>query len=93
MNLPNLNSMKLLIATKNPGKAREIKDFLGIGFEPVSLLDFPDAPDVEETGKTFEENSILKAAKYFEWSGIPSVADDGGLEIDFFERRTRSPFS
>ena len=78
--------MKILIATKNPGKAREISGFLGksVGrFEIATLKDFPDSPDVEETGKTFEENAILKAKAYFEWSGIPSIADDAGLEIDF----------
>lgn len=75
--------MKILIATKNPGKAREIKTFLGEGFELVSLADLPDAPDIEETGDTFEENALLKARTYFEWSGIPSVADDAGLEIDY----------
>jgi len=75
--------MKLLIATKNPGKLREIKEFLDNDFELLSLGDFKSVPDVEETGKTFEENSILKARKYFEWSGIPTIADDGGLEIDF----------
>jgi len=75
--------MKLLIATKNPGKAREIVGFLGTTFEVVSLSDLADAPDVKETGETFEENAILKAKKYFEWSGIPTIADDAGLEIDY----------
>lgn len=75
--------MKLLIATKNPSKAREIKKFLGDSFELVTLTDLKDAPDVEETGKTFEENAILKAKAYFAWSNIPSIADDAGLEIDF----------
>src|SRR5688572_5276477 len=75
--------MKILVATKNPGKAREINSFLGNSFEVVSLDNFPDAPDVKETGETFEENAVLKAKKYFEWSGIPTVADDSGLEIDY----------
>lgn len=75
--------MKILIATKNPGKAREIKTFLGEDFELVLLADFPDSPDIEETGETFEQNALLKARTYFEWSGIPSIADDGGLEIDY----------
>src|SRR3989338_653093 len=79
--------MRLLIATKNPGKAREITEFLGNSagrrIETVSLKDLSNAPDVEEIGKTFEENAILKAKKYFEWSGIPTVADDSGLEIDY----------
>ena len=75
--------MELLIATKNAGKAREMKEFLGDKFEVISLSELFGAPDVEETGQTFEENSLLKARKYFEWSGIPTVADDAGLEIDF----------
>ena len=75
--------MKILIATKNPSKAREIKSFLGSKFEIISLSDFLNSPEVEETGKTFEENAILKAKAYFEWSGIPSVADDAGLEIAY----------
>src|SRR3989344_2907499 len=74
--------MKILIATKNPGKAREMKVFLGDGFEIVSLTDLLGAPDIEETGETFEENALLKAKFYFDWSGIPSIADDAGLEID-----------
>lgn len=75
--------MKILIATKNPAKAKEISIFLGNGFEIFSLFDFPDAPNIEETGKTFEENALLKARSYFEWSGVPSVADDAGLEVDY----------
>lgn len=80
--------MKVLIATKNPAKLKEIEKYLGDGFEKVSLADlpaqagFPDAPDAQETGKTFLENATLKAKTYFEWSGIPAVSDDGGLEID-----------
>lgn len=75
--------MKILIATKNPAKAKEIKKYLRGNFETVTLADFPNAPDVEETGKTFEENAFLKAKKYFEFYGLPAVADDGGLEIDY----------
>ena len=87
MNLSDTNSMGLLIATKNPGKARETKEFLKESvswrIELISLADLKDAPDIEETGKTFEENVVLKAKAYFEWSGIPAVADDAGLEIDY----------
>ncbi|OGN07658.1 MAG: hypothetical protein A3B86_02365 [Candidatus Yanofskybacteria bacterium RIFCSPHIGHO2_02_FULL_38_22b] len=75
--------MRILVATKNPGKAKEIGMFLGTDFEVSSLKDLSDAPDIEETGNTFEENAILKAKAYFKWSGIPCVADDAGLEIDF----------
>lgn len=72
--------MKILIATKNPAKAKEVAKYLGDNFEKVNLG--AEAPDVEETGKNFLENATLKARTYFEWSGLPSVSDDGGLEID-----------
>lgn len=75
--------MEILIATRNPGKALEIDSFLGKDFEVISLKNLSEAPDIEETGTTFEENAVLKAKKYFEWSGIPCVADDAGLEIDY----------
>lgn len=75
--------MKILVATKNPGKLKEILKYMGEGFELVSLADFPEAPDVNETGTTFEENALLKAKAYFEWSGIPAASDDAGLEIDY----------
>jgi len=75
--------MKLLIGTKNPGKFAEMAQFLGPDLELVSLRDLSDAaPDVAETAKTLEANAILKARTYFAWSGIPTVADDAGLEID-----------
>lgn len=81
-------TMKILIATKNPAKLKEIEKYIGDNFEKVSLSDLPaqagfsNVPDVEETGKTFLENAILKAKTFFEYAGIPSVSDDGGLEID-----------
>lgn len=75
--------MKLLIATTNPGKFTEIKRFLSdIPLDPVSLKDVGINDVVEETGKTFEENAILKAKFYAEKSGLPTLADDGGFEID-----------
>lgn len=74
--------MKILIATKNAGKVREFREVLGDKFECVALGEIGSAPDVEETGKTFEENAFIKARTYFEWSGIPAIADDGGLEIE-----------
>ncbi len=75
--------MKLLIATTNPGKLAEIKRFLSdVPLTLVSLQDLGIADVVEETGKTFEENAILKAKFYSALSGLPTLADDGGFEID-----------
>src|SRR3990167_2672003 len=75
--------MKLLVATTNPGKLAEIRRFLtDIPVELVSLKDVGIADSVEETGKTFEENAILKAKFYAQKSGLPTLADDGGFEID-----------
>lgn len=75
--------MKLLIATTNPGKLAEIRRFLAdIPVELVSLKDVGITDSVEETGKTFEENAILKAKYYSKKSGLPTIADDGGFEID-----------
>lgn len=74
---------KLLIATTNPGKLTEIKRFLGdLPIELVGLKDLGITDVVEETGKTFEENAILKAKYYCQKSGLPTLADDGGFEID-----------
>ena len=81
--------MKLLLATTNPGKVREIADILagvtaqdGSPIELVSLAAFPDLPEPEEPGATFAENSRHKALYYAQATGLPSVADDSGLEID-----------
>lgn len=74
---------KILLATTNPGKLREMtRAFEGSPFEIVSLRDFPNIKSVEETGETFEENAILKAKGYFAQTGIPCIADDGGLIVD-----------
>ena len=74
---------KLVIATKNSGKVQEIVDALAdLPFEVVSLQDYPDAPDVEETGASFAENAILKAVAYADFTGELTLADDSGLEVD-----------
>ena len=73
----------LLIATTNPGKAREIA--MALAGLPVRLLTLSDAPAIaepEETGATFAENALLKARYYAAASGMPTVADDSGLAID-----------
>lgn len=74
---------KLLIATTNPGKLAEIRRFLSdIPLELVGLADVGITDTVEETGTTFEENAVLKAKFYAKRSDLPTLADDGGFEID-----------
>ena len=73
----------LLVATTNPGKLAELRGFLSdVPLTLVTLADVGITDSVEETGKTFEENAILKAKYYAQKSGLPTLADDGGLEID-----------
>jgi XTP/dITP diphosphohydrolase len=73
----------LLLATTNPGKVREIRGILtGIPIELVSLEQFPDLVEPEETGATFAENARLKALYYNHATGLAAVADDSGLVID-----------
>ncbi len=74
---------KLLIASRNKGKLRELTELLGdVHYELVSLDDLGIHQEVEETGSTFEENAILKAVTYCELAGLMTLADDSGLEID-----------
>ncbi len=78
--------MKLIIATNNQGKVREIKQMLEpLGYEPVSLKDAGIAIDVVEDGETFEENAHLKAKAVYDICRCPVVADDSGLEVDFLD--------
>ncbi|HEY6394587.1 MAG TPA: non-canonical purine NTP pyrophosphatase [Candidatus Binataceae bacterium] len=73
----------ILIATTNPAKLEEYRILLrDFSLEPVSLRQaaISDAP--EETGNTFRENALIKARFYFACANIPTLADDGGLEID-----------
>ena len=75
--------MPLLIATTNPGKIREIQGILNwIPIELKTLADFPGIVEPEESGETFAENARLKASYYSEETGLPSVADDSGIEIE-----------
>ncbi len=83
-----INHMKILVATKNRGKAKEFQSMLGsLGVEILSLNDIEGSPDVEETGVTFEENAILKAETISKQMNIPVIADDSGLEIHALEGR------
>ncbi len=75
--------MKIILATRNQHKIEEIKKILADPqIEILTLEDFPEVPEIEETGKTLEENAVLKAKKVFSVTGIPALADDSGLEVD-----------
>ena len=75
---------KLIIATRNRGKVKEIKSLLqGYDYEILSLEEAELAIDIEENGKSFEENSLIKAMAVHNITGEMAVADDSGLEIDF----------
>jgi XTP/dITP diphosphohydrolase len=71
---------RLLIATTNRAKVREYRQLLGD--LPIELVEPTDPPAVEESAATLEENALLKARAYAAWSALPSLADDGGIEID-----------
>ena len=73
---------KLVIASHNPGKVREIRALLApYGIEPVSAADL-DLPEPEETGTTFIANAELKAMQAADLSGLPALSDDSGLCVD-----------
>jgi XTP/dITP diphosphohydrolase len=74
---------KLLLATTNQGKAREYQAMLqGIPFKLVTLSNENITLDVDETGRTYEANARLKALTYAKESGLLTMADDSGLEMD-----------
>lgn len=78
--------MQIVIATRNDDKYKEIRDILrDKDIEILSLKDFPDAPEVEETGATLDENALLKAKSAAEATGLPAIADDTGLMVDELE--------
>ncbi|MCL6430017.1 MAG: RdgB/HAM1 family non-canonical purine NTP pyrophosphatase [Anaerolineae bacterium] len=75
--------MQLLLATRNPGKLRELRALLAsLPLECLSLSDVGIATDIAETGESLEENAILKARGYASLSGLTTLADDSGLEVD-----------
>jgi XTP/dITP diphosphohydrolase len=82
----------IVLATRNAAKLRELARILGAqdsasqdGGEQIRLAgldEFPGAPDVPETGATFEENALVKARAIADYTGLPAVADDSGLCVD-----------
>ncbi|MFF0725764.1 RdgB/HAM1 family non-canonical purine NTP pyrophosphatase [Streptomyces sp. NPDC004134] len=80
-----MTAHRLVLATRNAGKITELRAILGeagIDAELLGAADFPDVPDVPETGVTFAENALLKAHALARATGLPAVADDSGLCVD-----------
>lgn len=73
-------SVRIVLASRNTAKLAELRRILGAGYDLLPLPD--DAPDVAETGGTFEENALLKARAAAAASGLTAVADDSGLRVD-----------
>lgn len=75
--------MKLVLATHNQGKIRELKECLAeIGWEAIPVSDISDVPDPAETGKTFKENALQKAHYYMKAVQLPVLSDDSGIIAD-----------
>ena len=75
--------MKIVLATHNHDKEIELQHSLrGLDVDICSLSEYPDIGEIEETGTTLLENSLLKAHTVHDRTGLPTIADDTGLEID-----------
>ena len=78
---------KIIFATGNEGKMREIRDILGdLDYEILSMKEAGVDVEIIEDGKTFEENAIIKAKTVMEATGCLVLADDSGLEIDYLNK-------
>lgn len=78
---------KIIFATSNEGKMREIRELLkDLDIELLSLKDAGLNPDIEENGSTFEENAIIKAKLIMEITGEIVLADDSGIEVDYLDK-------
>jgi XTP/dITP diphosphohydrolase len=78
-------TQKLVIASRNEHKIDEMRRILelaGLDLELVGTVEFPDLPEVEETGSTFAANAMLKAHAVSDFTGLPAVGDDSGLCVD-----------
>ena len=75
---------KIVFATTNAGKIKEIKEILAdFDVEVASMKEMNITADIEENGATFEENSLIKARAVSKLTGLPALADDSGLEVDY----------
>lgn len=78
---------KVIFATSNEGKMKEIREILSdMDIELLSLKDAGLKPEIEENGATFEENAIIKAKEVMKMTGEIVLADDSGLEVDFMDK-------
>ena len=78
--------MKIVIATHNKDKLKELKSgFSDLDVEFLDLSSFPEIGEIIEDGKTLEDNALIKANNVFNKTGIPAIADDTGLEVDFLD--------
>jgi XTP/dITP diphosphohydrolase len=72
----------VIVATRNKGKIREIREALkGLGLRIYASNDFPNVPEIEEDGRSFTENALKKARFYSKYFGKLAIADDSGLEV------------
>lgn len=79
---------KIAVASTNAGKIREFRQMLEPeGYTVLTLHDFPDLGEIDETGQTFSENAVIKAKALTDRYGIMAISDDSGLEIDAFDRK------
>lgn len=73
---------QIVLASRNRHKLQEISEILNLPVQLLSLADFPGVPEIEETGASFAENALLKAATVYHHTKIWTLADDSGLEVD-----------
>ena len=78
---------RLVLATRNSGKANEIKDILhDLSLEILTASDFPEIPPLIEDGESLEENALKKARTVFQVTKLPTLADDSGLEVFYLTK-------
>ena len=80
---------RVVLATRNQGKVTEfrriLEEYAAGEIELLGLQDFPEMPDVEESGSTFEANALLKAHATAQFTKLPAIADDSGICIDYLD--------
>lgn len=75
--------MRMVMATRNRGKAAELQQLLGdLAVDILTMDSFSEVPEIEETGQTFRENAVLKAQTVARYTHLPVLADDSGLAVD-----------